>query len=209
MEGTIQQQKSRIQRPEAPPPHHPRPLLCRGGCPTATVHVPASVFARVAKEGTDGTHPVPVSVGFDAAGPHLCVAVGGYRANVPFTPAALQKETYYNGQRYWRKWQEQEERVNSDAASADDAAADAVKKRFMVGVGAISLLIVLGLCLGAVLSRTDRDACPVPQPPASSVPSASSVHYAPHAPLHNHHPLQSRTSQIDLSRLREAVVGGV
>lgn len=145
----------------------------------------------------ENSDTVPLTIGFDARGPHVCVALGEYKTTAPFSQASLQKDIYHSGQRYWRKWEQQE----SQLKDAEDARKPNKNVAWIVGGAVVLLLVIFGVCAWAVLSSKSGAHT---LPPSTETVSPA-VHQQPAHPPQPPQTLQSRTAQIDLSRLRNVL----
>lgn len=189
-------------KPPAPPPRVQPPqteILCRADAPTTTIYIPSDAILAYLNI-TDGDKSpvkktVPLTVGFDASGPHVCLALGDgghFRTTAPFSQASIQKEIYYNGQRYWRQWYEQEKIISESSSGGGQPSSSQFeekgeKRKRLLVIGGITILLISLIVVILVAVKKP--------------PTVQDVVHAPPPPMR----LQSRTAQIDIARLAKSL----
>lgn len=138
--------KQRNQSQQQSPPTPQFQIKCRVDAQTTGALVPLSIVQHYAEIGED----LPLLFSFDANGPFLCFAAGKgqqqYVSGIPLDASEIQKDIYFFGQRYWRKWGLEEKAITD----AEESEAQQKQKKKNLGIIFISIgatLVVISLIL--------------------------------------------------------------
>lgn len=133
-------------------------MECRPDSISANVLLPLPVIQQAVEAKTD----LPLVVIFDAEGPYVGISTPNYLSGVPLPQADLQKDIYFNGARYWRKWAEQEEKKSTSAAETEKK----TKTKKIVWIASIVGFVAVVVVVLVVVLKKKR--LPVAAPPISA-----------------------------------------
>lgn len=156
--GSMTMQDKPPAAPEAPmrlPPQYA--MECRPDSISTKVLLPLPVMQQAVEAKTD----LPLVVIFDAEGPYVGISTSNYLSGVPLPQADLQKDIYFNGERYWRKWAEQEEKKSTSAADTDKK----TKTKKIVWIASIVGFVAVVVVVLVVVLKKKR---PSTAPPISA-----------------------------------------